>query len=68
MNNLCPCMLFTQEYEPEGANKAKHTGAQQVFTIGAFCYPMLGHLREKDTPYNPYKRSLYALMYSVFGA
>ena len=37
----------------------KHTAAQQVVTIGAFCYPMVGHLREKDTPYNPYKRSLY---------
>ena len=31
----------------------KHTAAQQVVTIGACCYPMLGHLREKDTPYNP---------------
>ena len=41
----------------------KHTAAQQVVTIGAFCYPMMGHLREKDTPYNPYKRSLYALTY-----
>ena len=27
----------------------KHTAAQQVVTIGAFCYPMVGHLREKDT-------------------
>ena len=41
----------------------KHTVAQQVVTIGAFCYRMVGHLREKDTPYNPYKRSLYALTY-----
>ena len=41
----------------------KHTAAQQVVTIGAFCYPMVGHSREKDTAYNPYKRSLYALTY-----
>ena len=27
----------------------KHTAAHHVVTIGAFCYPMLGHLREKDT-------------------
>ena len=40
----------------------KHTAAKQVVTIGAFCYPMVGHLREKDTPYHPYKRSLYACM------
>ena len=41
----------------------KHTTAQQVVTIGALCYPMVGHLRQKDTPYHPYKRSLYALTY-----
>ena len=27
MNNLCPCMLFTQEYEPEGAKK----GSKQLY-------------------------------------
>ena len=41
----------------------KHTAAKQVVTVGAFCYPMVVHLREKDKPYNPYKRSLYALTY-----
>ena len=41
----------------------KHTAARQVVTIGAVCYPMVGHLRKKDTPYDPYKRSLYALTY-----
>ena len=41
----------------------KITAAQQAVTIGAFCYPLVGHLREKDTPYNPYKRSLYVLTY-----
>ena len=24
MNNCCPCMLFTQEYELEGAKKAQN--------------------------------------------
>ena len=41
----------------------KHTAAHQVVTTDAFCYPTVGHLREKDTRYNPYKRSLYALTY-----
>ena len=27
MNKLCPCMLFTQEYEPEGAKK----GSKQLY-------------------------------------
>ena len=72
MNNLCPCMLFTQEYEPEGAKKGSkqlylHTGHHEICKCcngqshTPLALPVRKNKKESPLYVSAYKLRLYAL-------